>query len=172
LRKVYTSCGISTTRLVDYRQPAKRRKASFAQKRGKKILWFCLFVLLVIFFAFLLLFLSPVGPLAPSGNTIALPTRGRIVYLPYLVIQISPPGYPVAGTEWKINVYEVDDLSSGVPILKPATNSTVTVNLISSGKEALCQLRTDENGEAVFTYRPEFTDIAFQARTGNNTLSA
>jgi len=85
-------------------------------------------------------------------------------FVPYLVMQVSPPGYPPVGGTWNINVFAAKNWGSWGPILEPAPNVNVTVTLLSWGKERVVRLTTNEKGEAEFDYQPEYTDIAFQAQ--------
>lgn len=101
------------------------------------------------------------------GTTFHFFSRGTInrIY-PRLVIQVSPPGYPSPGKEWEVSVFEVS-LVSDSEIHRPASNSNVTVVLRSSGMEQVFYLRVDDNAQATFLYRPEYSDIAFQAFQGD-----
>lgn len=93
-----------------------------------------------------------------------LRSTGVIVHvLPFLSLQISPPGYPLIGESWKINVYIANRTVDGKPLYEPAFNSTVVVTVLSKGWENKYELRTDSNGEASFQFLPEYDSIAFQA---------
>jgi len=89
-------------------------------------------------------------------------STGVMVRYSDLAIQISPPGYPLVGESWRIEVYVVN-VSSGIPTFKPALNSTVVVTLLSSGRRRTYELPVDENGVTTFQYRSAYSDIAFQA---------
>lgn len=88
-------------------------------------------------------------------------TKG--VILPFLFLQVSPPGYPQIGQSWKINVYIVNRTVDHKPLYETASNASVIVTVLSEGRETVYQLHTDDKGEALFQFRPEYESIAFQA---------
>lgn len=99
------------------------------------------------------------------GARVRITSRGIIVQVvPYLTMQISPPGYPPVGESWAINVYIVDRTPSRNTLtFRPALNSTVVVTLLSDGWVKTYELPVDENGRASFQFLRGYSDVAFQA---------
>ena len=99
------------------------------------------------------------------GAPVRITSRGVIVHMvPYLTMQVSPPGYPPVGESWVINAYIVDETPPGNTLtFRPALNSTIVVTLLSDGWAKTYELPIDENGRASFQFLPEYSDIAFQA---------
>lgn len=91
---------------------------------------------------------------------------GTLVWhvVPYIEMQVSPPGYPLVGELWTINVYVVNKTLSDKVTHNPAPNATVHVTLLSEGIQKTYVLSTNVNGEATFEYYPNYTDIAFEAQ--------
>lgn len=91
-----------------------------------------------------------------------IPSTGVII--PYLSIQVSPPGYPQIGEYWMVSVFIVNSSSSSRTLTyEPALNSTVVITLSLKGQKVTYELPVDENGKTSFQYRSEYRDIAFQA---------
>lgn len=100
----------------------------------------------------------------PSRHNVIFSPVATVYIYPYLVMQISPPGYPTVGESWILSVFKVDVTDSGDrAIFQPALNSTVVITLNSDGSVKTFELPVDEKGKASFQFFPEYSDIAFQA---------
>lgn len=139
--------------------------------KAKKIILNLALIIMLLFLAFLILDLVVTLQTEPTNSNSVMVSSSGVIgpSFPYLVLQISPPGYPPVGDNWRINVFIVRN--PGKQILEPALNATVTVTTVSSGEEVVYQLSVSEDGEADFVYRPECSDIAFQAHGFNGTAS-
>ena len=156
------------------RSPSAKKKIGNSLSRThpkiwKKILFSILLIGILISFSFVLALIT-VGNEPPKKSSKEITMTGTIISpIPYLVVQVSPPGYPIPGTAWKISVYEVSEYLNEAPILKPAPNSTVQITLMENGKKIIHQITTDSNGETNFEFMPDYTAIAFSAFTKNIT---
>ena len=92
--------------------------------------------------------------------TMTVTTWGQIY------IEVSPMAYPISGQSWKIFVYSVN-VSSGEPNLSQLANSSVAVYVKELGVDRTYNLTVDGEGKAEFPYLPDYTDVAFQAFSGN-----
>jgi len=109
------------------------------------------------------------APPAPLSFSLELPTTGRIRdgtvrYIPFVDIEVSPLGYPIAGEFWTINVYVVNKTFPDKLTYYPASNATLIVTLLSEGTKKTYELSTNEYGEATFQYHFGYMDIAFEAQ--------
>lgn len=96
---------------------------------------------------------------------VAIGSTGSVMTYPRLVIQISPPGYPLPGKQWKASVFKVDKIQD-YEAYRPALNSSVIVSLYVDGEKKVFNLSVDEHAEVMIEYRPEYSDVAFQAYSG------
>lgn len=99
------------------------------------------FMILVLFFAL------PFSKLIPHS----------IIPLPQLNMVINPPGYPVEGKSWDIEVW--GSVDSGLTWM-PVENATIEISTSNQGKFVLF---SDENGKASFTYLKKMGTVSFEA---------
>jgi hypothetical protein len=85
-----------------------------------------------------------------------------------LHIEVTPMGYPLPGKPWIINVYTVH-ISSGNVTLRPSSNSTILVNVRYDGFGQSYDLPVNTEGQATFDFLPEYSDVAFQAFSGDQS---
>jgi len=86
-------------------------------------------------------------------------------FTPYLHIDVSPMGYPIIGQSWTIHVY-VGGITQNRMTFSPSSNSTVVVTVNCEGSKRDYNLSVNANGEALFAFLPEYSDVAFQAFNG------
>ncbi|MGD0495333.1 MAG: hypothetical protein ABSB28_04765 [Candidatus Bathyarchaeia archaeon] len=83
-----------------------------------------------------------------------------------LQIEVSPQGYPVIGESWTIRVYAVI-IVSGNATFQPSHNSTVLAFVNVGGFMQTYNLSVDTDGQTTFKYLSEYSDVAFQAYSGD-----
>ena len=79
-----------------------------------------------------------------------------------LHIEVVPKGYPVVGQSWTIFVYQYI-ISSDRLTLQSFSNSSVVVTLKRANYAQTYNLSVNDEGQATFTFQPEYQDVAFQA---------
>jgi hypothetical protein len=131
---------------------------SKSDRKGRMIS-FALFLIIIIFF---------IVSLVPTTSTVRNPSheiisRGSIWTGPYVIVEVSPPGYPVIGQSWIIRVYLANLTGEGDIVFQSYSNVTVFVFALVDGKNRNYELNVDANGETMFQFNAGCTDIAFQA---------
>jgi len=92
----------------------------------------------------------------------------RIQPHPNIAMNVNPPGFPVVGQFWQINVYSENESSDGVPYLSPLPHATILVKVIVNGQLTVYNSTTDEDGQLEFKFLSKYSDISFQAISGGN----
>ena len=95
-------------------------------------------------------------------------TITRVQPHPYIALTVNPPGFPAVGQFWQISVFYENQSSDGITYLSSLPNATVLVKVIVRNHPTVYNSTTDEEGHLVFQFLPEYSDISFQAISGEN----
>ena len=99
------------------------------------------------------------------GNTFILPNFA--IVQSWLLLEVSPPGYPEVGQYWRVNVYELDHNASKYPSYHRAQGAVVNVTVQSRYSygtyKDIYQLIANDEGEVTFQYLSKYESVAFVA---------
>jgi len=117
---------------------------------------------------------SPMNQTTTSTQnyTATVISKGTVVRLPMLEIQVSPPGFPEVGQFWKINVFLINKTDNqGNLVYESAPDSIIIVTVPIEAGQKKYELVTNENGEAPFQYVSEYKGVSFQAKYADDLVS-
>jgi hypothetical protein len=87
---------------------------------------------------------------------------------PYLILDVSPLAFPVVGQFWKLSVYYQVKSSDGIAYYSPLPNATVEITVRVGNQTKVYCITSDEMGQIEFQFLAEYSDISFQAVSGEN----
>jgi hypothetical protein len=86
-----------------------------------------------------------------------------------LQMDVNPPqGFPAEGDYWHFIVSYQNQSSDGTINLYRVPNAIIEITILESSQKVIENITTDENGEAQFQFWSKYTDIYFQAVSGEN----
>lgn len=98
-----------------------------------------------------------------SNSVTVTPVQQR-----YIILDVSPLAFPVAGQSWKISVFYQNQSIDGIPHYSPLPNATVEITVIVDGQKKVYSYTLDALGHLEFKFLAEYSDISFQAVSGEN----
>lgn len=125
----------------------------FSGRTGKVILY-------VISLAIIVACLVPVTSII--RNQVTLRSTGYLWTGPYMIVEVSPPGYPPIGEYWSIRVFVVNRTSEGI-VFQRLSNVTILAVALVDDITKNYELNVDTNGETSMQFQSGCSDIAFQA---------
>lgn len=101
-----------------------------------------------------------------KSHSIWSPPSGPVTAYSHIHLEISPIEYPAQGQSWTLSVYSTNITADKV-LFTPLSNATIQVNVKENGIEKSYQLSPDASGHAQFQYLGSYSDVAFQAYSGD-----
>lgn len=87
---------------------------------------------------------------------------------PGIRLNVNPPGFPVPGQYWQISVFSASQSPDGRTYLTSLPNATVLVKYIDENRPMAYSSTTDEEGHLEFQFLSQYSDVSFQAISGEN----